>query len=292
MKNKVFLSAVAVLVLGTVSLVSLAPAVSAEGLANSDDFSKSFNKFKEEKKNLEKFQSGFIGSRQGSAYQSQLLEKNRLVLERAIGTMEKRLTQLEDRIQSRENVYEGIAVGLLNEIQNNLGTLAQVRTRLGTASTTDILKIIAGELKTYRQGEKNVLRKLIVLSHVGQFENSIIKAAENRSQRIAERIADLKSDGKNVAELENLLNQANQKIAQAKTKLGELKSQINSGGIDISDLSEIQKKLNEIKNLIKETYSLFREIAVKGNELFGRNNNKNDDNTATSTATSTDDGDD
>ena len=287
MKNKVFLSAVAVLVLGAVSLISLAPAVSAEGLANSDDFSKFFNKFKEEKKNLEKFQSGFIGSRQGSAYQSQLLEKNRLVLEKAIETMEKRLTQLENRIQSRENVYEGMAAGLLNEIQNNLGTLAQVRTRLGTASTTDILKIIAGELKTYRQGEKNILRKLIV----GQFENSIIKTAENRSQRIAERIADLKSDGKDVAELENLLNQANQKIAQAKTKLIELKNQINSGGIDISNLSEIQKKLNEIKNLIKEAYSFFREIAVKGNELFGRGHDKNND-TATSTATSTDDDDD
>lgn len=272
-------------------MISLAPAVSAEGLANSDDFSKFFNKFKEEKKNLEKFQSGFIGSRQGSAYQSQLLEKNRLVLEKAIETMEKRLTQLENRIQSRENVYEGMAAGLLNEIQNNLGTLAQVRTRLGTASTTDILKIIAGELKTYRQGEKNILRKLIVLSHVGQFENSIIKTAENRSQRIAERIADLKSDGKDVAELENLLNQANQKIAQAKTKLIELKNQINSGGIDISNLSEIQKKLNEIKNLIKEAYSFFREIAVKGNELFGRGHDKNND-TATSTATSTDDDDD
>lgn len=270
MKKKLLLSLLTlILIAGVGGFIYLTPQVNAQG--GDDDFSKSFLKFREEKKNWERVRANF--ERNPASFKDQLNKGRKLALERAIEVMEKRLQQLEERVKNREKVYEGIAQELLNQIKANLESLNQIKTRLQSATTADELKAIAEELKTYRQKEKEVLRKLIVLAHIGQFENSLIKAAENRSQKIAQRIADLKNAGKDVAQLENLLNQANQKISQAKAKLQELRNQANSGVLDISNLSEIQNKLNEIKTLIKDAYSLFREIAIKGNELFGNKEN-------------------
>jgi len=91
-------------------------------------------------------------------------------------------------------------------------------------------------------------------------------ASVNKS-RTAKKVSQLKNTGKDVSQLENLLSQANSKIQEAQNALTELKNSVNSQELTDIQVNQIRTKLNNIKDMIKIVYDLFKQIATTGNNL-------------------------
>lgn len=201
------------------------------------------------------------------ARDQQLLDRRKANLQRMIDVLIKRDESMKSRVLANTAVYGDSQATIIAEIDADIVALNDIKNRASAALTTDELKGIAEELKTLRKDGQVKLRRLPLLAHVAKFESAVFKKAEDRSVKIATKIAELKNQGKDVAAIETLLADADAKIVSAKGGLTTLKNDVNTQELDETKIAEIKTTLTSIKDQVKAVYDIFRQIADQGKAL-------------------------
>ncbi|MFA6136287.1 MAG: hypothetical protein WC705_02930 [Candidatus Paceibacterota bacterium] len=251
--TKNYIIAITVLLsLGLFSGVSLA-ATSQE-----NEFSRSFNRFLEEKESFRKSKSD----------QSGLIERAKSFLLVTIEVLEKRSLQIQDRISLKIDVYQDLGPYMSEEIKSNLIKLNELKESVSNSNNLEELRNISSQLISYRQDDEKNLKKLILLAHISRFEDTIIKTSQNRLEVINQKLLLIKNSRKNILALEKLSEQAEQQIADVQKTIDILKTNISQELISLSDISQIQKQLISITERVKDIYKIFKQIAVDGNQLL------------------------
>lgn len=229
-----------------------------------------FNKFKAVKGELKDVQSKLKDAVKEKRVQIQqtITEKRKEHLLKAIDVLIAHSENLKNRVINNKAVYGDFEQSIIAEINNDVAKLNELKNKINEAKTAEELNQLTQQIKNHRKDIYNLkIRKFLLLANIGRFEKAVIVNTENRAKRIADKIAELKISGKDVTQLESLLAQANSKIQEAKSALIELKNSVNSQELTDVKMEEIRKKLNNIKDIIKLVYDLFRQIASSGNSL-------------------------
>ncbi len=233
-------------------------------------FNDLLNQFRDIKKQLQDTQGKLKSASKEKRAQIQqtIIEKRKEHLLKAIEVLIAHSENLKERVSKNKTIYSDLEQSIISEIDNDITKLNELKNQVNNAKTAEELSQIAQQIKTHRKDIYNLkIRKLLLIANIVHFEKAIVNNAENRAKRISEKIATLKNSGKDVTSLENLLNQAQEKIQQAKNALNELRNEVNSEEITDIKTEEIRKKLNDVKEIIKAVYDLFRQIATSGNTL-------------------------
>ncbi len=144
---------------------------------------------------------------------------------------------------------------LVRTLNDERSLLAKFEARIKNADAAE-LRVIANEIKVRRANDP--VRMGILRSYFVQL-NTGVKAAEHRSDRVADVLATLARDGKNVTALQGKLTDADRDIAQAATIVANLETRISATG-GTFDLDAIKASMKEAaKNLI-EAYRILGEI--------------------------------
>lgn len=199
--------------------------------------------------------------------QKQVFEKQKRQLLHAVQTLITRAENLKERIVKNTAVYGDHERVVLAEIDADITKLRSLEARINAATNEEELKAIRQEIRTLRADVREAkIQKFVVLSHIGRFERAIIVKAQERADRLATKIAELKKNGKDVAALEQLLSDARTKIGTASGLVTTLKTKVNQAQTTMK-LSEVREELNAIKNRLKEVYDLFRQIASRAESV-------------------------
>jgi len=234
------------------------------------DFSKAYKKFQDEQEGFREAKDKYENEKQ-EAVKNQYIEHSQKVLESSINVLIKRNEQLRKQIEGKQNLYGDLGKDIIGMLDSDNQKLDEYTTEINSASTTQMLSQAAAEIKTYRTQQQSYLRKIVLLAHINQYENTVIQTAQNRSDKLSQKITILKNQNKDVSGLEDLLSQANDKINQARQKLSEIRDDIKTETIDSIKLSDIERNLSDAQKVIKDAYQLFKQIAINGNELFSKN---------------------
>lgn len=241
------------------------PPVSSAQQAQEIDLRGVLNKFREERGIFLKAREDV--SKRGAMVGKAYMDKGKGLLMRTSEVLEKRGQQLSERLNIKSQLYSPVREELLSEITDHLSRVREITAKIQNAGSAEELKAIALQLQEERQKHQQEMRRGMLVSHISRFEESIIRVAQERATRIEGVISSLKDSGKDVAQLEDWLSQAREKISRARSAIAELKTDATAG--DIGEISQIQEKLKGIKDMIKEAYQLFRNIASSGNALSG-----------------------
>jgi hypothetical protein len=260
---------------------------------NDEDFSSAYKRFENNQKSFQEARDQYQNDKREDA-KNKYIERSQKILENSIDVLVKRNVQLKKQIEKKIEIYGDLGQEIKDMLDSDNQKLNVYSTEIINASTTQSLGQAAGEIKNYRLQQQSYLRKIIILAHISQYEKTVIKTAQTRSDNLTEKISAIKSQGKNVSELEALLSQANAKIEQARNFLDDARDELKEEEIDATALSSVEKYLNDSQQSIKDAYGLFKQIAINGNELYS---NKTETETptitdvsnsaATSTATAT-----
>jgi len=262
------------------------------------DFSKAYKKFQDEQESFMEAKDKYENEKQ-EAVKNKYIEQSQKVLGSSVDVLMKRNEQLKKQIEGKQSLYGDLGKDIVGMLDSDNQKLDKYTAEINLASTTQALSQAATEIKTYRTQQQSYLRKIVLLAHINQYENTVIQTAQNRSDKLSQKITILKNQGKDVSGLEDLLSQANDKINQARQKLSEIRDNIKTETIDSMKLLDIEGNLSDAQKIIEDIYQLFKQIAINGNELFSKNiepinpiilpstSTSTASSTATSTATST-----
>jgi len=188
------------------------------------------------------------------------LEPERVkLLEKMTETLIEYHNDIRKQIATKK-VYEEIAPALLPKIADDINKLETLKRGLSGVRTIEETQRITETIKLGRQSEKSAdLKRAVVLPHIEKFENQALKAAELRYEKMFEKIRALEAAGKNVDTLKELLDKVDAKIGATKIKIEKIKTSVQG--------PNLKTDLEAVQNQLKNTYQLFRDIAILGNSL-------------------------
>lgn len=248
-----------------------------------DNFSKAMDSFQKEREGFIQAKEKFSENEKAELAQTQYLEKSQNVLLSVINVMEKRNEQLESQIQTKSVAYGTSGASLITMLNSDAQTLNGFSTEITNATSSDSLKSVAAQVRAYRVQQQSYLRKLIVLTHINQYESSALSTAENRSHQLEQKISAIKNQNLDTEDLENMLTTAKNNISQAKQDLSDVKDLVVQSTSSVVNIGDLESKLSDAQQFVKDAYQSFKQIAINGNELFV----KQPDNGSLPVATST-----
>ncbi len=237
-----------------------------------DDVSKAMTKFNEERGKFDKSKSLRESNKENNQTEDvDLVQGTKNLLEKSLDVLEAQNKQLERNVKVKTNEYGDFANDILKNVKENGSKLDEFRDLIISSSSTQNLVGIAGQISDYRNAHRDDIRKLVIFAHLNQFEKTVVRTAQNRNTILSKKIKELKSKGEDVTVLEKLTSDSQSKIDQVETKLSDVSKEVGlaSGGLD---LTNIEKELGDISSLVKEIYQIFKQIAIKGNEIFSNSN--------------------
>src|SRR3989344_1050915 len=184
---------------------------------------------------------------------SLLGEKSKVILNDAALSMIKQLETLRSKAKNIKTVSEGEKTAVLTEIDKSIDWLKQKQPLIENA-TPEQIKEQSKVIRNYLINNKVVVKRATGLAMAGRI-NFVIAKAENFAEKAGVKINELKSAGKDVSQLEILLDDINQKIALAKGKYESAKWKFES----ISSESDFNKIFNEGHQFIKDTNEYIRQ---------------------------------
>jgi hypothetical protein len=191
---------------------------------------------------------------------------------RTLSVVERRehLLDAVDAIRERNEQYRGRNFNeeARKAIEENDRRILEIRERAERAKTETELKERIAEFRAHRERHGTEVKIRILKHYIEKLEEAIA-AAERRSGWIANRIGEIKSENIaiSVGTMTDMLAGANGKIAEAKRILAATKAGLPDK-LTGKEFSELRRSLNDVKNMLKEAYALFRGIAnsVKATE--------------------------
>jgi len=228
MKKIVFAALIGVF--GTVGIVSISPARAQEVTANAQVDTTI--------EAVRQARQAFTGDRNN-------LEARRVLLDTVVRGLEMR--GKEHREMSPE---------VRKVVDARERDLVTFKARIKKARTEVELRGIAKEIQEHRKSE--TVRMAVLESFIAKLDNAIT-IAEKRSVRLGEMLADLASQNREVAPLQDLLTQANRRIADARQTLTTVTESIRTAEGDFN-LGQTKQGLKDVSNILKDVYRLFIEI--------------------------------
>lgn len=177
---------------------------------------------------------------------SALEDKSRKFLENAILAMINYLEAARNKAENVRGISDFERQEILAEIDKDINWLKERQGKSSTASLEQIkadAKIVRDYWLNIRAAVKRITGK-IAAARI----NYVIAKAESFSVKVSEKINELKSAGKDTAQLELWLADFNQKIALAKEKYELAKAKFQA----ISNLADADKLAKEGNQFIKE----------------------------------------
>lgn len=234
----------------------------------SDNFSKAYKRFEEGKTNYTQAKTDWENEKQNDS-QERLFEKTKDLLERSIDVLKKRNEQLRKRVELKEDVYKDYSDEIIKTLDDDSKNLENYLSNLIESTSTDTLNDVSLKISSHIQEQQTYLRKLVILSHIDQFENTTFKTVLDRNDKISEKIKELKNLGIDTLTVDVLVKSASDQISSVKNNLNILRDEIKKQTIDSQKLADIEKRLISIQDAVKDIYQIFRKIAIEGNNLFG-----------------------
>lgn len=233
-----------------------------------DDVSKAMVRFNEERGKFDKNKSFRESNKENNQGEDvDLVQDTKNLLERSLDVLEAQNKQLKRNVKVKTNEYGDFANDILKNVKENGSKLDEFRDSIKSSSSTQNLVEIASWISDYRNAHRDNIRKLVIVAHLNQFEKKVVQTAQNRNSILSQKIKELKNKGEDVTALEKLNLDSQEKIDQVKTKLFDVSKEVGLSNRSL-DLTKIEKELGDINFLIKEIYQIFKQIAIKGNEIF------------------------
>lgn len=170
-------------------------------------------------------------------------EHRKTVLLRLIDVQIKHFEGVAERVAKMPNIDDALKAQLKTEIDKAIAALNDLKAKVQNAKTAEELKSLTQQIRDNLKTKRDIVKKIveaIAKSHL----NSIVSKAEERIKTAEAKIADLKTAGKDVTELEKLLATAKDKLAAAKANLAK-------------------DSLEEAKDALKDLYKALGELADK-----------------------------
>jgi len=187
---------------------------------------------------------------------------------RAIDSLVQHAELLSERVGDFAVIHEDIKAAIEAEIEADIATLHEFKTRAQTAESEEQLQQVADLVKDYRKNANaKTIQKLMLLAHVGVYEHRILETATARADTIAEKLTEFTNAQKQTEELKELLTQAENSITEASVDLQALRQYITESDMDKTTMEEMRDSLKHIQEKIRHAYSLFRQIAKEAAEL-------------------------
>jgi len=210
----------------------------------------------------------FREARQERPVRNSLFEHQQEVLLRAIDLLVKHAELLLERVENFSIIQEDKKTNLQEEIQDDITKLEEFKTQVTETTTKEQLRELAQELKDHRANvAQKKVRKLMLLAHIGVYQNHILEVTSARADRIAEKLNEFEELGIEISVLETLLKEAKNTIASASNDLRIVEEDILIKNTDDTTMTETRNALKSIKDRIKSVYGLFRTIAKEAKEL-------------------------
>lgn len=185
---------------------------------------------------------------------SLLEKKNKAILNNAASAMIKQLEALRSKAENIQTVSENEKTAVLTELDKGIDWLKQKQPQIENA-TPEQIKEQSKVIRNYLINNRAIVKRATGLAMAGRI-NLVIAKAENFSEKASDKINELKSAGKDVSQLEILLNDINQKIILAKEKHESAKEKFES----ISSESDFNKTFNEGHQFIKDANQYIRQV--------------------------------
>ncbi|OIO47352.1 MAG: hypothetical protein AUJ32_03120 [Parcubacteria group bacterium CG1_02_40_82] len=206
---------------------------------------------------------------QKSKLQEQVLEKAKEYLKKTISTMIKYLEAMKNKTTNMRPVSDEDKAVIAAKINENIRWLNAKQAEINSASTIDKLKEISQAVN-----EKLNNIRIASKSITGQMLVARIKFLIDKSQAIADKleakINELKTAGKDVAKLDELLKDFKDKIALAKDKYEQAKAKfqaISSKDNAVQLFQEGHKLVNDANQYVKQAHQDLVQIVRRIKQL-------------------------
>ncbi len=222
---------------------------------------KEINWWKTSRQQFQNARTKFQNSKNPEARQN--YEKNaEKFLEKTIDVLIKQLESLKTWIGNRSNLTEEEKQKIITEIDKDIAWLEQQKSEITGASIEEI-RTKAREIKQYWRKHRVKVKKITAQTMTARLD-WVIARFENVSQKISDKIEELKSAGVDTTELETLLKDFNQKVELAKEKYQAAKEDYEN----ISSLEDANQLAAQVRQFIKEANQYLREAHAKLVEII------------------------
>jgi len=174
-------------------------------------------------------------------------EKRKETLLKLVDIQIKWLNRVKERVSKMPNISADLKTQLAAEVDTAIQGLNGFKTRIQSASGRDAIRALAKEVRDFFKLKHEIVRKIVDAIHVSRATNSVAKA-EERAAAVKAKVQELKNQGKNTAEVETELADAEKKIDDAQEAVG-------------------RKAFKETNEDLKGAYQKFRGIATKAKGL-------------------------
>jgi|GEM_PF-1606363 len=176
-----------------------------------------------------------------TAAKAKLLEHRKNVLLKLIDLRIKHLKKTGERVAKMPNIDESLKTSLASKIDAAVKVLEAKKTEVTAAADNEKLKELAKSAKDLSESHQLIIKDIVEAIKNSRGSKSVEKA-DDRAAAITEKIAELKTAGKDVAALEAMLVAAKGYIVSATT-------------------AQEQKNYEDVVKYLKLAYEEFKKIA-------------------------------
>ncbi len=196
-----------------------------------------------------------------SENKAELEDKTKEFLESAVNVAIKKLETIKTWIAENKSLSENDKKSIISEIDEDISWL-NVRVSKIQGATLSELKEEAKEVREYWKNNRVKAKRVVGTVQASRI-NFVINKAETVSEKINEKITELKDAGYNVTELKKKLEDFNEKIELAKEKYNSAQAKFKE--IDnLSDADALFKEghafVKEANDYVKEAHSILVEL--------------------------------
>ena len=167
-------------------------------------------------------------------------EHRKTVLLRLIDVQIKHLENTKARVGKMPNIDASLKTQLEAEIDKEVQKLNEEKAKVQNAGTPAELKALAEEIKGLFKSYRETVKKIVDAIHSSRLTNAIGKA-EDRLSAIKAKLDELKNQGKDISGLQGNLDNAGEKISEAR--------------------SNVTQDIAKAMQALKDAYKKFRDIA-------------------------------
>lgn len=179
--------------------------------------------------------------------QKQMEDKRKEALTKLVDIQITWMNRTKERVQKMPNISADLKTQLVSEVDVTVQKLNDLKSLIQNASGRDAIKALAKEVRDFFKSKHEIVKKIVDAIHASRAHNAVAKA-EERVAAVKVKVQELKGQGKNTAEVESELEDAEKKIDEAQEATG-------------------RKVFREASEDLKGAYQKFRDIATKAKGL-------------------------
>jgi hypothetical protein len=153
-----------------------------------------------------------------ASIKEEILEKSKRVAVKSIERAQKRYQRISQRVAEMPNISETEKAIVKAQIEVDLAKLDVLKTKAESAGTLEEIKSVMSELKTTLRSSKTAVQAKVDAIHATRL-TKVTDKLTSILEKLGSKISDLKSAGKDTAEIEALENSAKKYIETARTNI-------------------------------------------------------------------------